>query len=158
MSGVMQSYIFWARLDPPSRKLVTMTTPVEQQLPRLSAVTDSTGSVEILGNRAGLLALLDGLNHGHAHFTLEPPDFDYGVGFLVMTAMEIAAAEGLIVVSGHGELLRIEGAPEKLQGPLGRGIANMLAAASGVFESCHFEPVEYQGFAKSSLSVEVFKD
>jgi hypothetical protein len=134
-----------------------MTTRGEGQLPRLSAVTDSTASVDIVGNWSGLTALVNALRTGNARTTLDRPDFDYGPGIVVMSVLEILASEGLIVFSSHGTLLRIEGALEHLQGPLGGSIANMLAAPIGVFESCHFEPVEYQGLAKSSLSVVISK-
>jgi hypothetical protein len=68
-----------------------------------------------------------------------------------MSALEITATDGLIVVSRYQALLRIEGELELLRS-IARTVEKML---EGAFGRAHFEPCEYQGLARSSLSLEI---
>ena len=122
---------------------------------RLWAYADAE-SVEVVGNRTGLTMLADTLLRGIGELPLDGPTFS-APGALAMSSIEITAVDGLIVVSTSGDVLRIEGDLERLQSIAGT-IGNMLRAPSGAFLHAHLEPREYQGFARSSLSLEISKE
>lgn len=126
------------------------------QPPRLRAYADGD-SVEIVGNRTGLTKLADMLNRGSGALHLDRPTF-FAPGVLAVSSIEITAIDGLIVVSKSGDVVRLEGDLERLRGIIAGTIENMIRAPDGSFLHAHLEPREYQGFARSSLSLEISKE
>jgi hypothetical protein len=75
-----------------------------------------------------------------------------------MSSIEVTACDGLIVVSSFGGVLRVEGDSVSLREVIAGTIENMLRAPDGAFTLAHLEPQEWQGFARSSLSLVFSKE